>query len=55
MKKIALNKETVRRLNDNDLKEAIGGYVEPCKATVTVEYSVIICPTGQQCPTKGHC
>lgn len=45
MKKIALNKETVRKLTHNDLKGAIGGLVVPCKATVTVENSVAICPT----------
>ena len=35
MKKIALNKETVRKLTNNDLRGAKGGYVEPCEAPYT--------------------
>ena len=43
MKKIALNKETVRKLTHNDLKGAVGGYVEPCEYPITKVPTVVTC------------
>ena len=50
MKKITLNKETVRRLDATDLKRANGGGENPCTNTVTI----IIVVTGN-CDTEVEC
>lgn len=50
MKKIALNKETLRKLNPEDLSKVAGGY-EPCPATTRIPCrdSVILNTYGKFC------
>lgn len=48
MKKIALNKETVRKLTESELKDAQGGIVFACKMQITETATEITCG-GKTC------
>ena len=58
MKKITLNKETLRKLDEKELEFAKGGVgVKPCLITVTVVPTDLVCQTRRACggPTKAGC